>query len=533
MKMKTKLIKKRQAKNSERGFYFQDIELLNTEFKPGKRFSYHIDCNYVVEVKNKKLVIVPSENGNMVSKREIKNGYKSVIDIRKKSTLSAFRGVDKLQIEIHNDKITVSGYEETEENTLFKTMLQSLKKRTASLFKRSASVIDINGILKVKKKVEVTFSKKELEEAVGFEQLSLFETYLENETSDAPEHVKRRVRSAKIPLLVASVFAGAGIMDLGFKEAGFDIEFALEYDKDAVETYRHNLGNHIVHEDINQFNFKRLLQLIATVYIGGSPCQDFSNANRKTRFLDSEKNKLVKKYIEGVKALPNCQVFVLENVPQILTAGNGQFKDEIFNELSDFEITSGIINAADMGTAQKRKRAIFIGSKIGKIELPKPLLTPEEYVTVGEAFEGLHDGIPNFNDYSKPKELTKKRMEFVKPGENWEVLPDELRTEKMREGTTQSSIYRRLEWDKPSITIPNPRKSNIMPPEGNRILSLRECARLFGVPDSFEFKGKLGAMQQQIANAVPVQLAKSVALAVKNAIIQYNLRNGHQRLELI
>ncbi|WP_327204695.1 DNA cytosine methyltransferase [Paenibacillus terrae] len=79
-----------------------------------------------------------------------------------------------------------------------------------------------------------------------------------------------------------------------------------------------------------------------------------------------------------------------------------------------------------------------------------------------------------------------------------------------------------IEWDKPSITIVNPRKACILHPEENRILSVRECARLFDVSDNFEFKGKLSSRQQQIANAVPVRLMRSVAEVIKSSIHRFN-----------
>lgn len=103
----------------------------------------------------------------------------------------------------------------------------------------------------------------------------------------------------------------------------------------------------------------------------------------------------------------------------------------------------------------------------------------------------------------------------------------------MLKGNTHSSIYRRLEEDKPSITITNVRKSNILHPTENRVLSIRECARLFGLRDSFEFVGNLSSKQQQIANGVPVQLAKAVGNVIKKAISMFNVRNKTESFVLV
>ncbi|WP_198864013.1 DNA cytosine methyltransferase [Bacillus velezensis] len=105
--------------------------------------------------------------------------------------------------------------------------------------------------------------------------------------------------------------------------------------------------------------------------IGGAPCQGFSLENKHAKdksrnILEDPNNELINYYINAVKANPYCKVFVLENVPQILTAGNGVFKDAIYNALSDFEITSGIINAADMGDPQMRKEQFSSDQKSAK-----------------------------------------------------------------------------------------------------------------------------------------------------------------------
>lgn len=145
----------------------------------------------------------------------------------------------------------------------------------------------------------------------------------------------------------------------------------------------------------------------------------------------------------------------------------------------------------------------MIDSKIGRIDLPQPTVAPEQYRTVRQAFAGLHDGVPNQTDVSRSKPETVARMRLIPPGGNWRNLTPELQPP----GDAHSDILRRLEWDRPSITIVNPRKSMLIHPEEDRILSVRECARLFDVPDDFVFHGSLASRQQQIANAVPVALS--------------------------
>ncbi|MEK5209441.1 DNA cytosine methyltransferase [Psychrobacillus sp. FSL H8-0510] len=524
-------IKSRKAKNSKRGIYLQDKQLRNTSFQPGTSYKY------IIDVQAKKVVIVPSEDGkNVVSKRIMNDGVKPVIDIRSKEALAVFDGAEFLQVEINDDEIVVSGY--VQDDSINDSLVSTVKKKAKKLFSSASKIIDIQDILRVKKLVEVRMSKQELDQVVGavgsFEQLSIFD-YADGGafSSSSVQNTRQSLKDLKIPLQLISLFSGAGILDVGFQEAGFDVAFALELNESAAETYRQNIGDHIHTGDITEFDKSRFNQIGSPVVIGGSPCQGFSAANRKTNFLDNPNNMLVRHYIDSIKANKNCQVFVLENVPRILTAGDGRFKEEIYEALSEFEITSGVLSAAEFGAAQDRKRAFFIGSKIGKIDLPKPLYTKDNYITVREAFEGITTDLLNQGDYSKGKADTIARMKHVPQGGNWRDIPDELKTGKMKSDKTHSSVYRRLAWDEPAITIANPRKSNITHPEENRILSVRECARLFGLSDSFEFKGTLASMQQQIANSVPVQLGKAIAMEVKKAIQQFNIRNKTESFSLI
>ncbi|WP_235332378.1 DNA cytosine methyltransferase [Paenibacillus terrae] len=426
------LLKTRKAKISHRGVYLQDKILQETVFQPGTHFKYLIDQ------KAKKIIILGSEieTNNTVSRRQLKEGIKPVIDIRNKEALSTFQGCDYLQVEIFGELVVVQGYVDAKS-----TPLQKMKRAVDKVCGLKRKVTDITDILTVKKKNEILLSRKSFRKAsglIGYEQLEL-DLFGENEslTSSSNAYLSPSLSNLEIPLQISSLFSGGGVMDLSFLEAGFDVVFALEMDEDAVATYRHNIGSHIVQGDITKIDKSRIVK--APIMIGGSPCQGLSNSNRNTNFLDNPNNLLLKHYIDSIKNNENCKVFVLENVPRILTAGEGQFKEEIYSALSDFEITSGILSSADMGSAQARERAIFIGSKIGKIDLPAPHLKREEYKTVREAFEGLHDGIPNQLDVSKPKKETLERMSAVPPGGNVFNIPEHIRPKGQH-----SDMYKRL-----------------------------------------------------------------------------------------
>lgn len=323
--------------------------------------------------------------------------------------------------------------------------------------------------------------------------------------------VSKEIREDDI-IKVVSLFSGCGGLDLGFIRHGFEVVWANDFNKAACDTYSKNIGNHIVHVDITQIKSEDIPD--CDIIIGGSPCQGFSNSNRQDNFLDNPKNFLVREYIRIVKD-KNPKIFVLENVPQIITAGNGKFVKEIINELNTYDIKVKVLNSADYGSGEKRKRAIFIGSRIGEINYP---LKINKTKTVKECFEGLTDETPNQKDITKSADLLIEKMSHVPQGGNWRDVPKELWVDSWYKGKTHSSVHKRLNLNEPSITITNFRKSYITHPTENRILSVREAARIQGFPDDFVFYGGLSEKQQMVANAVPVELAEAIAKQIKETV---------------
>ncbi|WP_026701603.1 DNA cytosine methyltransferase [Salibacterium aidingense] len=462
------LIKERKAKVSKRGIYLQDQELMQTAFKPG------VSYQYTVDPQSQSIMIHPaSDSNNTVSKRWYQEKVKSVIDIRKKEALSALQGADYLTIEIFDDHITVTGHQETpRENEPVTTG-------------------------------QITFTRDALAAVVR-----------ENPSWNIPGYPNEVLGPVDEVLSAVSLFSGAGVFDIAWAEH-FHIVAAIERDRHATQTYVANFPHLLQHQDIIRFDPAGMPQ--ADVCFGGSPCQGFSNSNRHSHFLDNPNNKLVRHFIESVKANKQCKVFVLENVPQLLTAGDGQFLMEIEAALAEFEITSGVLEASTFGSPQYRKRAFVIGSKVGKIPLPIPYNSPKK--TVQEAFQGLHTDIPNQTDVTTTGGETLERYKHVPEGGNVMDIPASIRP-----NGTHSTFYKRLRKTAPAPSIVHPRKAHILHPEKDRILTVRECARLFDVPDQFTFKGTLNAMQQQIANAVPVSLGKAIAQSVKEALTKKPLQ---------
>lgn len=513
-----KIIKERDLDTKNNRIYIQDSILAKlTDFKPG----IYLQC--ILDKVAKKLVIKTSDKGRLkVARRKKKDHIGSVIDIRREAIVNTFSDFEKLHLKIYEDEIVITGVS----NDCCDVV-------------SSNNVVSLSSVLEAKKEIRIPAKsiEKRYYEVLGRcsgdnHQLDFtefmnradetvtqiaFDMMYSSGYKGAPYSEDKLLNVYKNAVRFNSVCAGAGLFDKGFIDNGFKPQWALEIEKDMCDTYRHNLGDHIVQGDLSLYDVSTIPD--AEVLIGGIPCQDYSNANRITgKIIDSPKNLLMRSFIKVAKSMKSLKVFVIENVPQIITKG-AKFVQELKDSMADFEITIKKVDASKYGCAQRRERAIIIGSKIGKIELPDSILAPVR--TVRDALKGITPDSPNQQDYSKSSATTIERMSYIPQGGNYLNLPEHLKTK-----GTHSNLYHRLEWDNTCITLTNVRKSLILHPEENRIPSIRELARLSGLfPDKngkeFEFFGTLSNKQQMLANAVPVELSSGIAKVIKEKFIEY------------
>lgn len=336
------------------------------------------------------------------------------------------------------------------------------------------------------------------------------------------------------------IFSGAGGLSLGAEMAGIKTELAVEYDKYAAQTFARNHPDAIVlNQDIKEVKPLQHIKKYPFVLMGGPPCQGFSIANTKTRNLDNPNNVMYKEYLRFVEELEPTW-FLFENVVGFKSFNRGELAKEVEKELESLGYTtnSTVLNAADFGVPQSRCRFFIVGNKNG-IKFDFDALERKKPVTVKEALEGLPSLVngqkldaaeysPNIkSDYAKAirSKLEKvsqnyvslnkshiiERYKVIKQGQNWEAAKQEgLLSSYNSTKHTHSGIYKRLEENKPSVTISNYRKSMLIHPTEDRGLSLREAARLQSFPDNFHFEGLLSFQQQQVGNAVPPLLAKAI-----------------------
>ena len=172
---------------------------------------------------------------------------------------------------------------------------------------------------------------------------------------------------------VLSLFSGCGGLDLGFIQQGFKIVWANDFFKDAVETYRKNIGDHIIHGDIRKILSSDIPNDI-DILLGGFPCQGFSIANKK-RSMGDERNFL---YKEMVRLITDKQpkYFVCENVKGLLSIQNGEVLNMILNDFRSlgYDVDYRLLKSSDYGVPQNRERVIIIGNRLG-LKNPFPKIT--------------------------------------------------------------------------------------------------------------------------------------------------------------
>lgn len=325
---------------------------------------------------------------------------------------------------------------------------------------------------------------------------------------------------------IVSFFAGAGGLDLGFQKAGFDVIWANEYDKDIWETYEKNHPTTILDKrsivDIHADEVPECDGII-----GGPPCQSWSEAGSK-RGINDKRGQLFFDFIRILEA-KQPKFFLAENVSGMLLGRHSEalknIKEMFQNAGIGYDLSFQMLNASDFDVPQDRKRVFFVGVRKDlnfKFQFPKPV---KEKITLDQAISDLK------NSVVPAKEGNKTNKENCK-------IPNH---EYMIGGFSSMFMSRNRvrTWDEQSFTIQaggrhapiHPQAPKMKFIEQNvrefvkgkedlyRRLSVRECARIQTFPDSFIFHyTHIAAGYKMIGNAVPVNLAKHMALSIRTQI---------------
>ncbi|MDX2077641.1 MAG: DNA cytosine methyltransferase [bacterium] len=371
---------------------------------------------------------------------------------------------------------------------------------------------------------------------------------------------------------VLDLFCGCGGMSWGLHQTGFTILCGIDNDAIALKTFKRNHPDAIaLHDNLALLSPEACLSKMNLLpdkidcIIGGPPCQGFSkNVPRSQRFLDDNRNLLVRRFLEFVKVIRPTLV-LMENVAEIVNAFDGAFTNEILSELRilGYDCDVKILDAVDYGIPQHRKRAFFFGSLSKKVEFPYPTHFPNDkilplfvnntmnYISVWDAIGDLpsltdKEGTDSYNQqpvtpYQKqmrqnihrlhnhvarpltPKQL--ERLSSLAPGEGAKMLPEQLRPK-----SYYSGAYGRLTKDMVARTLTrwlfHPGSGRYGHPVDIRTITIREAARLQSFSDDFIFEGSFTQASSQIGNSVPPLFMRAFAPIMQNHLKNIMLNVG-------
>lgn len=323
------------------------------------------------------------------------------------------------------------------------------------------------------------------------------------------------------------LFCGAGLLSYAFKSVGMRPTLAIDLDRKAVQSYKKNVAACAERADVRQVKHG----VFADVIIAGPPCQGFSTLGR--RDPKDVRNELGLSILDWSSKL-GPKVVVIENVPafiqtpwfEVLTGGLRE---------QGYETQVFVLDAIDYGAAQRRTRAFTIASRVGAIGRPIPRKSrPRTFREVVQN-RSISECDP-MHIWPKPSDLARKRFEAIPylggKGDLMRHRPDLCPPSWQKIKGEATDVWGRIDPEAPTNTIRcsflNPSKGRYIHPTENRVLSLREGARLQGIPDSWVLYGEPSPIARQIGNGVPIPLGRAVAREVLNRLLsESDVRQNH------
>lgn len=312
---------------------------------------------------------------------------------------------------------------------------------------------------------------------------------------------------------VISIFSGCGGSSLGYQLAGSKVLLAVEWEQNAVDTYRKNFPDtKVFHGDIKDLSVEKVQELTGIkigdldVFDGSPPCQGFSTSGKRN--MKDDRNQLFNEYTRLIKEL-QPKIFVMENVSGMVKGNMKFIFVEILKELKKcgYKVKAKLLNAKYYQVPQSRQRLIFIGIREDLNIEPSFPIPSKKVITVREAFKNVPKG-----ERKEAEGLLKTLVEQLKPGE----LASKYHPKGFYFGT------RKLIWDKPSHTVIKlfkPSMNMVVHPDKNESITINEVKRLFTFPDNFIFEGSFKDSWARMGNSVPPNFMKAIALHIKKEIL--------------
>ncbi len=334
---------------------------------------------------------------------------------------------------------------------------------------------------------------------------------------------------------VIDMFCGAGGMTYGLTKAGLNVRAGVDIDLSCQYPFEANNDSKFIGEDIQNISASKLRRQFKRgdlkIMVGCAPCQPFSSHTQKNRHREKDDRwKLMLSFASLITEI-RPEVVSMENVPQV---ANFSIFEQFVRKLkrAGYSVSWGVPHCVDYGVPQARRRLVLLASKLGEVELLPPTHKPSSWRTVEKAiasFEPIAAGEVSANDKlhrsSALTELNFKRIKKSKPGGSWRDWGKQLRSPCHRKtsGEKYSSVYSRMEWEKPAPTITTQfycfGTGRFGHPEQDRAISLREGSVLQTFPRNYKFVApreevSVKRLGMHIGNAVPVRMAEIIGRSI-------------------
>lgn len=366
---------------------------------------------------------------------------------------------------------------------------------------------------------------------------------VQNRSTSKGRRMRRLPQGRAVAGSVVDLFCGVGGLSHGFVEEGFSVECGFDTDEACRYAFETNNDAPFVRKDVTELTGEEIDAEFSwglpKVLVGCAPCQPFSTY---TQAIDDPKWHLLGQFARLIKEI-KPDVVSMENVSRLVRFMDGRVFDSFVRRLrrNGYRAVWDVLFCPEYGVPQSRSRLVLIASRHGVPSLPEPTHEPESYRTARDAIgdmpaleAGAIDPADSLHRASELSERNLQRIRASSPGGTWRDWSDDLVTDchKRRSGKGYSSVYGRMIWDEPAPTMTTQfygfGNGRFGHPEQDRGLSLREGALIQTFPRWYAFVPpgedvEFTTIGRMVGNAVPVELGRAVARAIKSHLKEVGL----------